>query len=575
MSEQSETKCVPSQSVDYGDNQVVFHRWQGRPVGIRLVVASESRALEIRPLTGDQPQKCSLSESQNARLLCAVDLALDLDASLSRSLRQGDAARLELRPPRHRPSPRLIKAVEASALRPRVEELVAPLFFDSNTSGSLRPFQEYGVRWLTERRTGVLADDMGLGKTAQALLALEKLVVKGTIRSALIVCPKSLLANWEAECESWVPGLTVVRSVPSRKDSDEVWSTILGRSHIIITNYEQLRPLPTPFETVQVDLVVADEAHRLRRSQAKLVKAFRLMNFERLWALTGTPIERHPIDLATLLSLLEPTRFSEHSFTTGSELRAQARPYLLRRMKKDVLNELPDVIDTKETIELTPRQQRAYVAARSQPLPKKLGEVLQRLTLLRSICDSEPASGASAKLDRVMEVLQKVQDVGEKAVVFSYLLRPLELLAQRMSLGQPPLNSVSLTGKLTMDERALVLQKFKTDDGIVALLCSSRVGGEGLTLTEANHVIFLNEWWNPSTNDQARDRVVRFGQERIVHVHRFRCKDTVEEVLDHILERKNKTYSSVVNALATQVQLTDADSTELLVKALERLAPVA
>ena len=574
MSEQSVTKCVHSQSVDYGDNKVVYHRWQGRPVGIRLVVASESRTLEIRPLNGDQPQNCSLSEPQTARLRCAADVALDLDTSLSRSLRQGDAARLELRPPRHRPSSRLRKADEASVLRPRIEELVAPLIFDSISRRSLRPFQEFGIQWLTERRTGVLADDMGLGKTAQALRALENLVVNGVIRSALIVCPKSLLANWEAECANWVPGLTVVRSVPSRKDSEVVWSAILGRSHIIITNYEQLRPLPTPFETVQVDLVVADEAHRLRKSQAKLVKAFRLMNFERLWALTGTPIERHPTDLATLLSLLEPTRFSANSTTSNSELRAQARPYLLRRLKKDVLDELPDVIDTKETIELTPQQQRAYVSARSQPLPKEFGEVLQRLTLLRSICDFEPTSGASAKLDRVLEILQKVQDSGEKAVVFSYLLRPLKLLAQRMSLEQPPLNSVSLTGKLTMDERAHVIQKFKSDDGVVALLCSSRVGGEGLTLTEANHVIFINEWWNPSTNAQSRDRVVRFGQERIVHVHRFRCKDTVEEVLDHILERKNETYFSVVDALATQVQVTEADSKELLVKALERLASV-
>ena len=571
MSEQSVTKCAHSQLVDCGDNQVVFHQWQGRPVGIRLEVANEARTLEICPLNGDQPQNRPLSEPHTMRLRCAADVALDLDASLSRSLRQGDAARLVLRPPRHRPSPRLGRADEAPVLRPRVEELVAPLIFGSNSRHSLRPFQEFGVQWLTGRRAGVLADDMGLGKTAQALRALEKLVVNGVIRSALIVCPKSLLANWEAECESWVPGLTVVRSVPSRENSDVVWSAILGRSHIILTNYEQLRPLPAPFETIQVDLVVADEAHRLRRSQAKLVRAFRLMNFERLWALTGTPIERHPEDLVTLLSLLEPTRFSANSTIAESELRAQARPYLLRRLKKDVLDELPDVIDTKETIELTPQQQRAYVSARTQPLPKKFGEVLQRLTLLRSLCDFEPNSGASAKLDRVLEILQKVQDSGEKAVVFSYLLRPLKLLAQRMSREQPSLNSVALTGKLTMNERARVIQKFKSDDRVVALLCSSRVGGEGLTLTEANHVIFINEWWNPSANAQSRDRVVRFGQERIVQVHRFRCKDTVEEVLDQILERKNETFFSVVDALATQVQLTDADSKVLIGKALERM----
>ena len=563
--------CAHNQSADGGDSQVAFHRWQNWHVSIRLAIASNSRILEIRPLNGDPQQECSLSEPRIARLRCAANVALDLDSKLSRSLLRGDTARLEVKPPRHRQSHKLQRADEASVLRPRVEDLVAPLIFDSIPKSALRPFQDLGVQWLVENRAAILADDMGLGKTVQTLRALEKLVENGTIRSAIVVCPKSLLANWETECKRWVPGLTVVRSVPFKEDSDEVWSAILGRSHIIVTNYEQLRPLPAPFATAKVELVIADEAHRLRRSQAKLVRAFRLLNLERFWALTGTPIERHPIDLATLLSLLEPTRFSAKSTTYDTELRARARPYLLRRLKKDVLDELPDVIDTKETIELTPQQHRAYSSARSRPLPKELGEVLQRLTLLRSICDLESTSGASAKLDRIVEILQKVQDSGEKAVVFSYLLRPLEVLARRMSREHPPLNSVSLTGKLTMGERTQAIQKFKSDKEVVVLLCSSRVGGEGLTLTEANHVIFINEWWNPSTNAQARDRVVRFGQERIVHVHRFRCKDTVEETLDQILERKDETFSSIVDALATQVQLTGADSKDLLGEALERM----
>ena len=408
---------------------MVVHEWGGQRLAIRVASSGNSRLLEITRLDCDGSSHGFESDDAEVRKLrCAASIALELDATLARSVRQGQVARIDVRRPRSRLPSRPRNAGEAMALRPPIEELIAPLIFESAPQPTLRPFQESGVRWLAERRVGILADDMGLGKTAQALRALEELIIQGTIRSAIVICPKSLLANWEAECDRWVPGLTLVRSVPSKEESSEVWAAVLGRSHIIITSYEQLRPLPRPLASARVELVIADEAHRLRRLQAKLVKAFRLLTAERIWALTGTPIERHGMDLATLLSLLEPTRFSAQSAATGSlELRAQARPYLLRRLKQDVLSELPDVIDTKELVELTDQQQRAYSSARSKPLSKDVGDVLQRFTLLRSICDVDPQSGSSSKLDRIVEILQAVREAEEKAVVFSYLLQPLDV----------------------------------------------------------------------------------------------------------------------------------------------------
>lgn len=556
-------------------NPIASHVWWGQsPLSIKLGSGADSRSIEIACLDGDGPDIFELGESQTRKLRCAAAIVLELDATLAGLICQGQTARLEVKRPRSKPPSRPKNADEAIALRPQIEELIAPLIFEAAPQPSLRPFQEFGVQWLAARQAGILADDMGLGKSAQALRALEELIKQGTIRSALVVCPKSLLANWEAECDRWVPGLTVLRCVPSKDESDEVWSAIIGRSHIIITSYEQLRPLPKPLASARVELVIADEAHRLRRSQAKLVKAFRLMNAERIWALTGTPIERHEVDLATLLSLLEPARFSVKSAAIESAgLRARARPYLLRRLKKDVLDELPDVIDTKELVELTPQQQRAYTSARSQPLPKDVGEVLQRLTLLRSICDVDPRSGASTKLNRTVEILQAVQEAGEKAVVFSYLLKPLDILAERLAREHPLLETVTLTGELATAERERVLRNFKSAKSIVALLCSSRVGGEGLTLTEANHVIFINEWWNPSANAQARDRVVRLGQERIVHVHRFRCQETIEEALDQILNRKSEAFANVVDALATGAKLNESESIELPREILGELSP--
>lgn len=564
-----------SQQLRSGRSPIASHVWRGYPVEVKVTEKRGSRLIEIAPLDGEVPQESLSLGTDGVRLRRAADIALDLDTSLSRLIRSGRTAWLEVKRPRLRQVPRLQTTDEALALRPSVEQLIAPLVFDPDVRVPLRPFQEFGVQWLMQHRIGILADDMGLGKTAQALRALERLVDQAVIQSALVVCPKSLLANWESECERWVPRLTTVRSVPAKEESDRVWSAVLGRVHIIITSYEQLRPLPLPFKSKHMELVIADEAHRLRRAQAKLVREFRLMRAERMWALTGTPMERHPVDLATLLSLLEPTRFSAKSSNIDAGLRALAQPYLLRRLKTDVLRELPEVIDTTEVIELTPRQKRAYSTARSQPLPKESGEVLQRLTILRSICDAEPSSGASAKIDRILEILQAVQDAGEKAVVFSYTLWPLQILLNRMVRKRPPLGAITLTGKLTTAERARALQRFKSDDEFVALLCSSRVGGEGLTLTEANHVVFINEWWNPSANAQARDRVVRLGQKRVVHVHRFRCQETIEEVLDQILNRKSEDFANIVDALASGAELSDTDSAKLLSEVINEVAPAS
>ena len=269
------------------------------------------------------------------------------------------------------------------------------------------------------------------------------------------------------------------------------------------------------------------------------------------------------------MSLLEPTRFSVRSAKSAIGLKQEANRYILRRLKTDVLQELPDVIDTKELLELTSRQQAAYNSVVKQPLSKDANDVLQRFTSLRSICDMEPKSEASSKLDRIVEMMQAIRERGEKAVIFSYILRPLHVLSKRLGREHSPMRTISLTGDLTIAQRNLALEHFRSDAGVAALLCSSRVGGEGITLTEANHVIFVNEWWNPSSNAQARDRVVRMGQERVVHVHRFRCRGTIEEKLDDILRRKTDTFVNFVDALASGGLLNTRDSKELAGEMLE------
>ena len=547
------------------DTRTASFTWQGQELTVSLEPSSAYKVLTVALGEEGISQSHVHEFNDSGKLRSAARILLELDATRARAIKQGKVVRLRVTEPHARQSLKLSKTSQAIAQRPAVQELIAPLLFDRITQSNLRPFQVSGIRWLLNHRVGILADDMGLGKTAQALIAAQHLIMQGTIRSTLVICPKSLLANWEVECVRWVSNLTVVRAMPNRNQADEVWAAILGRSHLVLTSYEQLRTMPTPFLSESIELVIADEAHRLRRSQAKLVKSFRLLAIERMWALTGTPIERHEEDLATLLSLLEPTKFSVQTASLSlPDLRAQVRPYVLRRMKKDVLNELPKVIDTTETLELTPKQNQTYSSILSKPMSLEVSDVLKRFTILRSICDADPQTGSSSKLDRIVEILSSVRDAEEKAVVFSYLLQPLEILERRLKLKDSSVNSVVLTGKLPVEERDHVLHRFKTEKDVIALLCSSRVGGEGLTLTEANHVLFVNEWWNPSANSQARDRVVRLGQERIVHIHRFRCEGTIEESLERILKRKSEAFTNILDAMVIGETPASSKYTELL-----------
>jgi SNF2 family DNA or RNA helicase len=228
-----------------------------------------------------------------------------------------------------------------------------------------------------------------------------------------------------------------------------------------------------------------------------------------------------------------------------------ARPYVLRREKRDVLADLPPVLRRHEVLDLTDEQRAAYRAAISAGRAGRAGEntYLALFNELRMICDIEPASGSSSKLDRIQELLEEVRDRGEKAIVFSYTLEPLRALERR--IANVGLGGQLFTGELDLAERRATLQRFRSDHEVTVLLASSRLASEGLTLVEANNVLFVNRWWNPSSNQQAEDRVVRVGQELPVSVHSFTCRHTVEALLDKILVEKGLTFEALVTRLTT------------------------
>jgi len=430
-------------------------------------------------------------------------------------------------------------------------DLVRPILLTEPDMDYLFPFQLLGVKWLLENPRGILADDMGLGKTVQAISALRILFNSGMIETVLIITPKSLLANWEDELAKWAPELTCLRVIPDANERENVWKLLLGKIHIILSNYEQMRSPVKVLCQHNWDLIIADEAHRIRNIGAMVARGIRLLKQDRYWMLTGTPIERDSTDLATLLSTIEPNRFSiKDKSLHPASLRAQARPYILRRLKKDVLTELPEVVESKETIEMLRNQTKAYQSTLRKLNTRDEDAILSVISELRTICDYDPSTSESAKADRIIEIIENIRISGEKVLVFSHLLQPLDILGSKGAKLFGPEAFIDLRGAMNAQERESAIRRFKTKAGSTALLCSTRVGGEGLTLTEANHVIFFNEWWNPSVNTQAQDRVIRIGQKRSVRIYKFKCRGTIEEALENILKSKTDTIYTLIDKLA-------------------------
>ena len=503
------------------------------PVTAEFNKTEKGWTVDISPGTGER------SGSERKRLAIArlfeLDVAIELTLQAGRSIHRNVSSRPSVTDGPH----------------PATEQIL-PLLLPLKIEDTLYPYQRQGVAWLLRRKRALLGDDMGLGKTAQALSAGRRLIRSGRVAWILVVSPRTLISNWIAESARWAPELTVATALPLGIHRSERWTRLVRRAHLLFTSYEQLREPAEALIRYPPDLVIADEAHRLRNIASLSTQGFRSITSERFWALTGTPIERDAEDLAVLLSLLDSSRFTpaDKSLPPMS-LRARLRPYLLRRRKDSVLSELPQVIEQNEVLDLTDGQRIAYRAAivNHTKSASDIG-ILPLFNKLRSICDVDPDTGQSCKLDRAYELISDIQAANEKAVVFSYVLDPLHRLGNRLLELAGATCFETITGEMSLQERSQVLSKFKSDPDCCVLLASTRVASEGLTLTEANHVIFINQWWNPSSNAQARDRVVRIGQSRLVRVKTFTCRGTVEERLMHLLKEKSLTFDQLVESLS-------------------------
>ena len=422
--------------------------------------------------------------------------------------------------------------------------------------GELMPFQKEGVRTLMERDRLLLADDMGLGKTVQAIAALRILRVRGMIGQALVAAPASLLDQWRREIERWAPELSAI--VVRGPIPDRAWQWE-ARKDVTLVSYDTLRSdfggnAQAPVRRKRWDVVIADEAQRIK-NRNDTSDALKGLRRARSWALTGTPLENHEEELASILEFVDhDASGAPKRYRPGTELFTRHRELQLRRRKNDVLDDLPPKRTTRVAIALTPGQRNSYDKAERDGIVylKSLGaeigvtHVLDLINRLKQICNADPRSGESAKLEDVGDRLAQLTAQGHRALVFSQYTNDVSGVAA--AAGRLwEFNPLILTGDMSQEERTAVIDRFKAGDAHKVLILSLRAGGLGLNLQEASYVFHLDRWWNPAVERQAEDRSHRIGQAAKVNVIKYSCTGTIEERIDAILERKQALFDELVD----------------------------
>ncbi|HEY3266202.1 MAG TPA: DEAD/DEAH box helicase [Armatimonadota bacterium] len=424
----------------------------------------------------------------------------------------------------------------------------------------LLPFQQDGALELLSRPRLLLADDMGLGKTVQAIAALRIMIHRGEMVRALVAAPAGLLDQWRREITRWAPELRVmtVRGAPDER----AWQWRYA-AHVTLVSYETLRnDVPGPPERRLWDLVILDEASRIRNRETGIAQACKRIPRVRRWALTGTPLENSVDDLVSIFDFLtgqpgEPDR----PWQAVAGVRARLRELQLRRRKEDVLPDLPPkrVIDVP--LELGPLQRAAYDRAETEGLIQlrahgpdiSITHVLELITRLKQVCNADPVSGESAKLDNIRERMATLVEEGHRALVFSQFVDAsygVERAARALASYDP----LSYSGAQTAPERTDTLRRFEEGKRHKALILSLRAGGVGLNLQSASYVFHLDRWWNPALEDQAESRAHRLAQPYPVTVYRYICEGTIEERIERILQEKRALFHDVVDDVTLDLQ---------------------
>lgn len=476
----------------------------------------------------------------------------------------------------------------------------------------LRPYQRRGLAWLVEMADlalgGILADDMGLGKTVQVIALQLHLLdraaadfthedpIRGKPASdplMLVVCPASVIGNWQRELERFAPSIEVVRFHGTARDLGD-----LSGGQVVLTTYGIMRRDARLLGDIDWAVVVADEAQAMKNATSRTAAAMRTLRCRARFALTGTPVQNHLLDLWALLDWTTPgllgtaerfrrdfvTPIERSDSAATDDLSRLLRPFLLRRRKTDpeIAPDLPAKTETDEIVPLTVEQAALYRVVVEETMAEiaqaqgigRQGLVLKLVTRLKQVCNhpvqvlgadggTDPGlAGRSGKLDRAVQLIEEIIESGEACLVFTQYVAMGELLQRHFDeLG---FGNLFYHGGLSTTHRDELVERFQRGDAPVFII-SLRAGGTGLNLTAATHVIHFDRWWNPAIEDQASDRAWRIGQDRPVQVHRLISEGTIEDRIAILLNEKRQMAETVIGSGEAWISRLDDDELAALV----------
>lgn len=455
----------------------------------------------------------------------------------------------------------------------------------------LRDYQKYGFQWLKTLSHyglgGILADDMGLGKTIQSIAYIVSEIQNSADNGnnpttpVLIVSPASLIYNWERECKKFAPELRTLVAAGDRQERSEMMSD-LSEVDVWITSYPLLRRDIDWYEKQNFRALFLDEAQAIKNHASLTAHAVRRLHAGQRFALTGTPIENSLEELWSIFEAVFPGLFSgKKSFSElpREKIARIVRPFILRRLKREVLTELPEKIETVQPSELSTEQKQLYLAyleklqsdiirdLATDGFQKSRMKILAGLTRLRQLC-CHPAlfvdgyDGSSGKLEQLLEIIDECRGSNKRMLIFSQFTSMLDIIRRELNARELPY--FYLDGSTPSAERIEMCQQFN-DGARDVFLISLKAGGTGLNLTGADTVVLYDLWWNPAVEQQAADRAHRIGQKNVVQVIRLVAQGTIEEKMLELQQRKKDLIEEVIQPGEASVSsLTEEDIRELL-----------
>ncbi|OUL31251.1 ATP-dependent helicase [Nostoc sp. RF31YmG] len=478
-------------------------------------------------------------------------------------------------------------------------QAIAPLPTPANFQGQLRPYQQRGAAWLAFlERWGLgacLADDMGLGKTIQFIAFLLHLKEQDVLENpTLLVCPTSVLGNWEREVKKFSPTLKILQYHGDKRPKGKAFTEAVKKYDLVVTSYSLIHRDLKSLQSVSWQTIVLDEAQNVKNADAKQSQAIRQLEATFRIALTGTPVENRLQELWSILDFLNPGYLGNKQFfqrrfampiekygdsASLNQLRSLVQPFILRRLKtdRDIIQDLPEKQEMTVFCGLSLEQATLYQKVVEDSLAEidtatglqRRGMILALLVKLKQVCnhpaqylkESSLEKYHSAKLQRLDEMLEEALAEGDRALIFTQFAEWGKLLKPHLEkqLGR---EIFFLYGSTSKKQREEMIDRFQHDpQGPPIMILSLKAGGVGLNLTRANHVFHFDRWWNPAVENQATDRVFRIGQTRNVQVHKFVCTGTLEEKIHDIIESKKQLAEQVVGA--GEEWLTELDTDQL------------